>query len=217
MLLEHEKIYQLRERRGTDSCYITQYGKLNVTYCLSRRWVWWCLPHMCLCAGFSVQGLLSVPIECPLALFLVGIALYLFATTSIGIFMGTIACLMPQFGLLLMLLLLPLQMLSSWITPRESMPDFVQVKMQAAPITHFVSLAQAILCRGAGLDVVCESYSDHDGRVDRRSLLKESTLIDQPSGTSVPKMGSSPFSSHFRDGGIASNGRYSQGIAVAWA
>ena len=107
---------------------------------------------------FVVQGLLSVPIEGSLALFLVGTTLHLFATTSMGIFMGTIARSMPQFGLLLMLLLLPLQMLSGGITPRESMPDFVQVIMQAAPTTHFVSLAQAILYRGAGLDVVWPQF-----------------------------------------------------------
>lgn len=103
---------------------------------------------------FVVQGLLSVPIEGSLSLFLVGAALHLFATTSMGIFMGTIARSMPQFGLLLMLLLLPLQMLSGGVTPRESMPAFVQAVMQVAPTTHFVSLAQAILYRGAGFEVV---------------------------------------------------------------
>lgn len=57
-------------------------------------------------------------------------------------------------GLLLILTILPLQMLSGGITPRESMPDLVQNIMLVAPTTHFVSLAQAILYRGAGLDVV---------------------------------------------------------------
>ena len=61
---------------------------------------------------------------------------------------------MPQFGLLLMLVLLPLQMLSGGMTPRESMPEIVQHIMLLAPTTHFVTLAQAILFRGAGLDVV---------------------------------------------------------------
>jgi len=92
-----------------------------------------------------VQGLLSVPIEGSLPLFLAGVALNLFATTSMGIFMGTIARSMPQFGLLLMLVLMPLQMLSGGSTPRESMPEFVQTVMLAAPTTHFVILAQAIL------------------------------------------------------------------------
>ncbi len=107
---------------------------------------------------FVVQGILSVPIEGSLALFLAGAAVHLFATTSMGIFMGTMARSMPQFGLLLMLVLLPLQMLSGGVTPRESMPYFVQFIMQAAPTTHFVSIAQAILYRGAGLDVVWPQF-----------------------------------------------------------
>jgi ABC-2 type transport system permease protein len=105
-----------------------------------------------------VQGLLSVPLQGSLALFLAGTALHLFATTSMGIFLGTLARSMPQFGLLLMLVLLPLKMLSGATTPRESMPEIVQTMMLAAPNTHFVMLAQAILYRGAGLDVVWPQF-----------------------------------------------------------
>ena len=65
---------------------------------------------------------------------------------------------MPQFGLLLMLVLLPLQMLSGGVTPRESMPAWVQTVMMAAPTTHFVMLSQAILYRGAGLGVVWPQF-----------------------------------------------------------
>jgi ABC-2 type transport system permease protein len=61
---------------------------------------------------------------------------------------------MPQFGLLLMLVLLPLQVLSGGTTPRESMPEIIQNIMLAAPNTHFVMLAQSVLFRGAGLSVV---------------------------------------------------------------
>jgi ABC-2 type transport system permease protein len=49
-------------------------------------------------------------------------------------------------------------MLSGGSTPRESMPDAVQTVMLAAPTTHFVMLAQAILYRGAGLDVVWPQF-----------------------------------------------------------
>ena len=105
-----------------------------------------------------VQGWLSVPIEGSLALFLVGTALHLFATTSMGIFLGTVARSMPQFALLLMLVLLPLQMLSGGSTPRESMPEAVQYIMLAAPNTHFVMLAQAILYRSAGLATVWPQF-----------------------------------------------------------
>jgi ABC-2 type transport system permease protein len=44
------------------------------------------------------------------------------------------------------------------MTPRESMPQLIQLLMQAAPNTHFVILAQAILYRGAGLSVVWPQF-----------------------------------------------------------
>jgi ABC-2 type transport system permease protein len=103
---------------------------------------------------FVVQGALKVPIEGSVALFLAVAALHLFVTTSMGIFMGTLARSMPQFGLLIMLILLPMQMLSGGTTPRESMPVLAQNLMEVAPTTHFVAAAQAILYRGAGFEVV---------------------------------------------------------------
>jgi ABC-2 type transport system permease protein len=101
-----------------------------------------------------VQGLLEVPVEGSVALFMAGAALHLFATTAMGIALATLAGSMPQFGLLLMLVLLPLQILSGATTPRESMPEVIQTIMLAAPNTHFILMAQAILYRGAGLSVV---------------------------------------------------------------
>ena len=103
---------------------------------------------------FVVQLALRVPIEGSIALFMLVAALHLFATTSMGIFLATLARSMPQFGMLLVLVLLPLQMLSGGASPRESMPELVQNIMLAAPTTYFVSAGQAILYRGAGLAVV---------------------------------------------------------------
>ncbi len=103
---------------------------------------------------FVVRGLLAVPIEGSIWLFLVGAALSLFANTALGIYLATVARSMPQFGLLLMLVLLPLILLSGGATPRESMPTLVQYLMLAAPTTHLVQLGEGVLYRGAGLDVV---------------------------------------------------------------
>lgn len=103
---------------------------------------------------FVIQGLLMVPIEGSIYLFLFCVVLHLFATTSMGIFLATISRSMPQFALLMILVLLPLEMLSGGMTPRESMPDLARALMLAAPTTHFTSAAQAILYRGAGLDIV---------------------------------------------------------------
>jgi ABC-2 type transport system permease protein len=105
-----------------------------------------------------VEALIGVRVQGSIPLFLAGVAFQLFATTSMGIFLATMARSMPQFGLLLILILLPLEMLSGGTTPRESMPHVVQYLMLLAPNTHFVSLAQSILFRGAGLDIVWPQF-----------------------------------------------------------
>jgi len=109
-------------------------------------------------AGFSlyfvVRTLLGVPIAGSIPLFMVGVAVYLFFASAIGIFLGTVARSMPQLGLLFFLVFLPMIMLSGSNTPLESMPPWLATVMQASPSTHFVSFAQSILYRGAGFEVV---------------------------------------------------------------
>ena len=123
----------------------------------------WSMALVVLIASFlslnlMVRGVLGVPIEGSIALFFAGAALSLFATTSMGIFLATLARNMPQFGMLMMLTIMPLQMLSGGTTPRESMPEIVQNIMLVAPTTHFVELSQAILYRGAGLETVWQPF-----------------------------------------------------------
>lgn len=104
-----------------------------------------------------IRWAIGVLIEGSVPLFLLGAALHLFATTSMGIFMATVARSMPQFGLLMVLMMMPLQMLSGGVTPRESMPLWVQYVMALTLTTHFTELSQAILYRGAGWSVVWTS------------------------------------------------------------
>jgi ABC-2 type transport system permease protein len=101
-----------------------------------------------------IMGALDVPISGDIRLFMAAVALQLFAVSSMGIFMATIARSMPQFGLLLILVLLPLQLLSGGTTPRESMPDFIQYIMLLMPNTHFVMASQSVLYRSAGITVI---------------------------------------------------------------
>jgi ABC-2 type transport system permease protein len=112
--------------------------------------------------GFSlyivVRAILGVPIAGSIPLFMVGVAIYLFFATAIGIFLGTVARSMPQLGLLFMLVFLPMNMLSGSNTPLESMPPWLATAMQVSPSTHFVSFAQSILYRGAGIDVVWSQF-----------------------------------------------------------
>lgn len=105
-----------------------------------------------------VRGLLAVPIAGSIPLFLCGVALYLFYALAVGLFLATLVQSMPQFGLLFILVFLPMQMLSGGNTPLESEPRVLQVIMQGVASTHFVSFAEAILFRGAGLALVYRDY-----------------------------------------------------------
>lgn len=101
-----------------------------------------------------VRGLLEVPPEGSAALFLLGTGLYLFSLTALGILLATVASSMPQFGLLAVPVFVIMYLLSGSATPRESMPLWLQHLMLASPSTHYTQLAQGILYRAAGADVV---------------------------------------------------------------
>jgi ABC-2 type transport system permease protein len=107
---------------------------------------------------FVVRLMLGVPIAGSIPLFMLGVVIYLFFATAIGIFLGTVARSMPQLGLLFMLVFMPMNMLSGSNTPLESMPTWLATAMEASPSTHFVSFAQSILYRGAGIDVVWPQF-----------------------------------------------------------
>ena len=66
-------------------------------------------------------------------------------TVTMGIALATLAESMPQFALLLVLTLLPMQLVSGPATPRESMPVWLQDAMQIFPTPHFVSFAESVL------------------------------------------------------------------------
>lgn len=101
-----------------------------------------------------VEGGLGVPVAGSIGLFALGSAIYLFAITSLGIMLSTIATTMPQFGLLSIPVFVVLNLLSGATTPLESMPEPLRTIMHASPATHFVKFAQAVLYRDAGIAIV---------------------------------------------------------------
>jgi ABC-2 type transport system permease protein len=106
-----------------------------------------------------IQTWLAIPVAGSLWLLMLGVALQLFATTSLGILLATIAGSMPQFGLLLILVLFPLHILAGGLTPIENMPHGLRILMSATPDMHFVALSQAILFRGAGLATIWPQFA----------------------------------------------------------
>ncbi|SON57450.1 Inner membrane transport permease YhhJ [Hartmannibacter diazotrophicus] len=97
---------------------------------------------------------LSIPIAGSIPLFLAGTFVYLFATTSLGILLATVASSMPQFALLAIPVFISMMLLSGTMTPLESMPQWLQIAMHASPSVYFVQFAQAILYRAAGIAIV---------------------------------------------------------------
>ena len=120
--------------------------------------IWSNMLVVVLCTWLSlevvVKGLLGVPLAGSLGLFLFVTALYLVASTALGIFLATLARSTPQFGLLAIPVIIPMLLLSGGSTPLDSMPEWLQWVMQGSPSTHFVSLSAAILFRDAGMSVV---------------------------------------------------------------
>jgi ABC-2 type transport system permease protein len=101
-----------------------------------------------------VHGLLHVPMAGSMILFIVGAVLYVVSVAALGILLATFTGTMGQFGLLALPVMIALNLLSGGVTLIESMPKWLQDAVQFMPTTHFVSFAQAVLFRGAGLDVV---------------------------------------------------------------
>ncbi|WP_321927528.1 ABC transporter permease [Paraburkholderia guartelaensis] len=97
---------------------------------------------------------LRVPLQGSLGLFALSTALYLFSVTALGMWLATLAPAMPQFGLLAVPTYAVAYLLSGAATPVQSMPVAMQPFVMLLPTTQFVSLTQAILFRGAGLDIV---------------------------------------------------------------
>jgi ABC-2 type transport system permease protein len=101
-----------------------------------------------------VRGLLHVPVAGSTMLFVAGAALYQISVTALGILLATFTRSMPQFSLLVMPVLVVMNLLSGSTTPIESMPEFLRIVLNISPAAHFVAFSQAVLYRGAGLDIV---------------------------------------------------------------
>jgi ABC-2 type transport system permease protein len=101
-----------------------------------------------------VHLILRVPLAGSTLLFIGGSILYEISVAALGILLATFTGTMGQFGLLVIPVLVILNLLSGSATPPESMPNWLINVMQFTPTPHFVSFAQAVLYRSAGIDIV---------------------------------------------------------------
>jgi ABC-2 type transport system permease protein len=101
-----------------------------------------------------VHTVLEVPFAGSVPLWFVGVVLYLFFATALGIFLGTISRSMAQFALLIILVIVVLMLLSGGSTPVESQPKWLQYVTYLLPARHFVSFSQIIIYRGGGFQAI---------------------------------------------------------------
>jgi ABC-2 type transport system permease protein len=105
-----------------------------------------------------VEVVLKVPFAGSTTLWFFGVVLYLFFSTALGIFLGTISRSMAQFALLIIMVVLVLQLLSGGSTPIESQPQWLQYFTFLLPTTQFVSFSQVIIYRGGGISEIWPQF-----------------------------------------------------------
>jgi ABC-2 type transport system permease protein len=106
-----------------------------------------------------VRTALQVPFAGSIPLWFLGVILYLFFATALGVFLGTISRSMAQFALLIILIVMVLQLLSGGSTPVESQPKWLQTLTYFLPSRHFVSFSQVIIYRGGGIESVWRQFA----------------------------------------------------------
>ena len=158
LILTGAALIRERERGTLEHLMVTPVNPVEIM--ISK--IWSMSLVVLVVTGFSlivvIHELLSVPIAGSFWLFMLGVLINLFAMTSLGIFLACFARDMPQLGILMILVLMPMQILSGGTTSQANMPEFIQFIMRFAPTTYFVEFSKAILFRGADFGLVWKTF-----------------------------------------------------------
>jgi len=104
-----------------------------------------------------IVGYLLFGVEVKGNLFLLAFTtiIFLFTSTSIGIFISTISDSQQiAFTISTMVSLLPSVILSGFIFPIESMPTLIQILTNITPAKFFIKILRAIILRGVGIEAI---------------------------------------------------------------
>ncbi len=158
LILTGAALIRERERGTLEHLMVTPVNPVEIM--ISK--VWSMSLVVLVITGFSliavINQILSIPIAGSFWLFMLGVLINLFAMTSLGIFLACFARDMPQLGILMILVLMPMQILSGGTTSQANMPELIQFIMRFAPTTYFVEFSKAILFRGADFSLVWKTF-----------------------------------------------------------
>lgn len=103
---------------------------------------------------FIVGGAIGAHLAGSLALYALGVVLFMFSVASLSVMLATIAPTMPQYSLLMVPTYIVFMMFSGSTSPRANMPEMAQQVSEYWPSTQFAHFAQSVMFRGAGLETV---------------------------------------------------------------
>jgi ABC-2 type transport system permease protein len=102
--------------------------------------------------GLVVASLVfGVPMRGSLLLLFGAAAVYLVVALAIGLWISTLVETQQQAMFVTFFIMNVYLLMSGLFTPVDSMAPWVQVVSQLNPVRHFVTIARAILMKGAGL------------------------------------------------------------------
>ncbi len=104
-----------------------------------------------------MQPVFGVPIKGSVWLFFTLTALFVITTACMGLAGATLARNQGQVGMMTLLVAAPMLMLSGITAPMEAMPTWVRYLMALSPLRYFIEIANGILLKGAGLNILWDS------------------------------------------------------------
>jgi ABC-2 type transport system permease protein len=132
--------------------------QLNVTpitrgqFIAAKLLPFWALAIIDLTLGLIVaRFVFGVPMRGSLFLLYGAAAAYLVVTLGVGLLISTRVETQQQAMFVTFFIMMIYLLMSGLFTPVDSMPRWVQVAAEFNPVKHFVSIARAILIKGAGL------------------------------------------------------------------
>lgn len=101
----------------------------------------------------------DVPLRGSVPALLVAAALFILAGLSFGLFISTISSTQQEAFLAMFLFILPAIILSGFLYPVDTMPQFFQVLTLANPLRHFLEIVRAIFLKGSGIQDLWLQFS----------------------------------------------------------
>ncbi len=101
-----------------------------------------------------IEPVFHVPIKGSIPLFFLATALYVFASSGLGLFIATLSRNLGQVVMLVLLIMMPMLLLSGAWTPPEAMPTLLCEAMHLSPLFYLTEMSYAILLKGAGMEIL---------------------------------------------------------------